>query len=248
MPQDPQAALSALLRASTIQDNDEILKAANAAIKANKGDVDSQHTRVVALLKLDRFDDAVRFVDEGGAKLQALCSLEKIYALYKVGRLDEASASLKQVGLAKRSLQHLAAQVAYRAERFNEATSIYRKLLDMEPDDEENDMTINAKAAEAQSAWQGLGSSSPGTLETEQPVTFELCYNEACFHIAQSAFSQASKLLQRAARLCDASDELSEEDKEVEMQPILTQQAYVYARLGKLKEAQDLLKSARREG
>lgn len=241
MPQDPAAALSALLRASSIHDHQEILKAANAAIKADKTDIRSQHIRVVALLKLDRFDDAVRSVDEGGAKLQAVCSLEKIYALYKLGRLDEALADLKRSGVEKRSMSHLAAQVAYRAERFDESRTIYQQLLDTNPDGEENDMSINLTAAAAQASWKGLA--SPSFLDEDQPESFELCYNEACFHIAQSAFSQAADLLQRAARLCDASDDLSEEDKQAEIQPILVQQAYVYARLGKLKEAQDLLKS-----
>lgn len=242
MPQDPAAALSALLRASTIQDHEEILKAANAAIKADRTDFTSQHTRVVALLKLDRFDDVVRSVDEGGTKLQGACGLEKTYALYKLGRLDDALASLKQTGLERRSLNHLAAQVAYRAERFDEARAIYQRLLDSDPNGEENDMGINMKAADAQAAWQGLATpvAGPGA---EHPESFELCYNEACSHIAQSAFSQAAELLQRAARLCDASDDLSEEDKQAEMQPILAQQAYVYSRLGKVKEALDLLNS-----
>ena len=64
MPQDPSAALSALLRSSSIEDHDEILKAANASIKAKKGDVTSHHTRVVALLHLDRFEDALRAIDD----------------------------------------------------------------------------------------------------------------------------------------------------------------------------------------
>jgi signal recognition particle subunit SRP72 len=241
MPQDPAAALSALLRSSSIQDHEEILKAANAAIKADRTDFTSQHTRVVALLKLDRFDDVVRSVDEGGTKLQGTCGLEKTYALYKLGRLDDALAALKQTGLERRSVKHLAAQVAYRAERFDEARSIYQRLLDTDPNGEENDMSINIKAADAQAAWQGVF--TPVAPSADHPESFELCYNEACSYIAQSAFSQAAELLQRAARICDASDDLSEEDKQAEMQPILAQQAYVYSRLGKAKEALDLLNS-----
>lgn len=245
MPQNPSAALSALLRASTIEDHDEILKAANAAIKADKSDAGSQHTRVVALLKLDRFDDVVRTVDEGGTKLQAMCAFEKTYALYKLGRLDDAVSTLKGIGLEKRKFNHLAAQVAYRAERFDEARAIYHRLLDTDPTDEENDMSINIKAADAQAAWKGSG--SPGIPGIEIADSFEVCYNEACACIARSAFPKAAELLQRAARLCDNSDDLSEDDKQAEMQPILAQQAYVYARLGKLKEARDLLKSIQSE-
>jgi len=125
MPQDPATILAAVLRAATIDDHEEVLKAANAAIKANRADEDAQHTRVVALLKLDRFDDAVRAISEGGVKIESRCALEKAYALYKLGQLDEAAAHLKSFGLGKRSFSHVASQVAYRAERFGSPTVMH---------------------------------------------------------------------------------------------------------------------------
>lgn len=243
MPQDPAAALSALLRSASIQDHEEVLRAANAALKANKAGTTAQHTRVVALLHLDRFDDALRAIGEAGDKLENACVLERVYALYKTGKLDDATTVLKSVGLEERSLSHVAAQVAYRAERFDEVHAIYQKLSsDDDSADEKNDLNINSKAATAQAEWQGITPSQPAD-DDEQPDAFEVCFNIACSCIARGALEQASSLLQRAARLCDASDDLSEEDKEAEMQPILAQQAYVYARLGKTKEAVDLYNS-----
>jgi signal recognition particle subunit SRP72 len=230
MPQDPAAALSALLRQSSINDHDEVLKAANAALKANKNDTDSQHTRIVALLKLDRFEDALRAIADGTPTLHSRISLEHAYALYKTGKLDEATSVLQSAGLEKkRSLQHVAAQVAYRAERFDEACNIYSRLLDTDPADEENDISINLRAALAQSSWLGYS-------VTEKVAA-------ACAHIANGSLETAADLLQRASRLCDASDDLTEEDKQAEMRPILAQQAYVFAKLGKLKEALDLYNS-----
>ena len=242
MPQDPAAALSALLRSASIQDHEEVLRAANAALKANKADITAQHTRVVALLHLDRFDDALRAIGEGGDKLENACLLERVYALYKTGKLDDATAVLKSVGLEERSLSHVAAQVAYRAERFDEVHAIYQKLGSEDAADERNDLNINSKAATAQAEWQGINPPQPA-YDDEQPDAFEVCFNIACSCIARGALEQASSLLQRAARLCDASDDLSDEDKEAEMQPILAQQAYVFARLGKTKEAVDLYNS-----
>ncbi|KPM43550.1 hypothetical protein AK830_g3022 [Neonectria ditissima] len=242
MPQDPAAALSALLRASSIQDHDEILKAANAAIKANKSDFVSQQTRIVALLKLDRFDDALRAIAEGGTKLNALCLLEQAYGLYKTGKLDEATTILQSIGLAKRSFGHMAAQVAYRAERFDDARAIYSRLLDADDDSgEENDLSINIRAAAAQSEWMGYSFMNPPP--TQDSDGFEICYNAACACIARGSLDDAANLLQRAIRLCDASDDLNDKDKEAEMRPILAQQAYVYAKTGKLKEALDLYRS-----
>ncbi|KAG5662334.1 hypothetical protein KAF25_004752 [Fusarium avenaceum] len=242
MPQDPAAALSALLRQSTIEDHDEVLKAANAALKANKNDVDSQHTRIVALLKLDRFEDALRAIADASLILQPRIALENAYALYKTGKLSEATAVLQSTGIEnKRGLQHAAAQVAYRAERFDEACNIYNRLLDTDPADEENDISINLRAAFAQSSW--LGYSSADKVSVQDSDGFELCYNAACAHIASGSFETAADLLQRASRLCDASDDLTDEDKQAEMRPILAQQAYVFAKLGKLKEALDLYNS-----
>jgi signal recognition particle subunit SRP72 len=217
MPQDPAATLSALLRSASIQDHEEVLRAANAALKANKADVTAQHTRVVALLHLDRFDDALRAIGEGGDKLENACVLERVYALYKTGKLDDATAVLKSVGLEERSLSHVAAQVAYRAERFDEVHAIYQKLSSDDTADEKSDMNINSKAATAQAEWQGITPSQPPDDDDEQPDAFEVCFNIACSCIARGALEQASSLLQRAARLCDASDDLSEEDKEAEM-------------------------------
>ncbi|RBQ81262.1 hypothetical protein FVER14953_07354 [Fusarium verticillioides] len=242
MPQDPAAALSALLRQSSVEDHDEALKIANAALKANKNDVDSQHTRIIALLKLDRFDDALRAIADGSPALHARIALEHAYALYKTGKLNEATSVLQAFGLEKkRSLQHVAAQVAYRAERFDEACNIYSRLLDTDPADEENDISINLRAAFAQSSW--LGYSVTDKISVQDSDGFELCYNAACAHIANGSLETAADLLQRASRLCDASDDLTDEDKQAEMRPILAQQAYVFAKLGKLREALDLYNS-----
>lgn len=240
MPQDPAAVLSSLLRASSIDDHDEILRAANAALKANKNDVATQHTRVVALLKLDRFEDALRAIDEGGNKLSHVCALENAYALYKAGKLDEATAALQSVGLEKRGFNHVAAQIAYRAEKFDEARTIYSRLLSSDVGDEENDLNINLRAACAQAEWQGF---SPADLPSQDTDSFEMCYNSACAYIARGSFDVAAELLERAVELCRTSDDLTDEDKEAELKPIIAQQTFVLASLGKLEESVELYKS-----
>lgn len=241
MPQDPSAALSSLLRGASIDDHDDVLKAANAAIKADKTDLLARQTKVVALLMLDRFDDAARFIKESGDALASKVQLEHAYALYKAGNLDEATAVLKAAGPKNHGFRHLAAQVAYRAERFDEADNIYEQLLEDGDEEEESDLKINLEAVHAQSEWAGVASStqSPNAL----PDSFELCYNIACFRIAKGHFESATKLLQRAAALCKASDDLLDEDREAELRPIWVQQAYVYAKEGKTKEALDLYNS-----
>ncbi|KAL2211922.1 signal recognition particle subunit [Sarocladium strictum] len=242
MPSDPVATLNSLLRSTSIIDDEEVLKAANAAIKNNSGDFSSHHARLVALLKLDRFDDALRAIDEGGDRLGTACALERAYALYKTGKLEEATQVLKASTRSDRSFRHVAAQVAYRAERYREAKEVYQSLLKDDSGDEVNDIAINMAAADAQAEWQGAPLSSAAPEEQEYD-TFELCYNAACACIARGSFHTAAKLLQKAKTMCDNSDELSDEEKKSEMRPILSQQAYVYARQGRDKEALDLYQS-----
>src|SRR6187402_2571146 len=133
MASNPTATLSSLLRGSTIEDHNEVLK-------TSKSSLDALHTRVVALLKLDRFNDALRALDDGGDRLAERCVLEKAYALYKTGQLTEAE-RLAQ-GATKRGLKHVAAQVAYRAEKFEDAARIYQELSaqNVAIEGEENDL------------------------------------------------------------------------------------------------------------
>ncbi|KAF5519875.1 Signal recognition particle subunit SRP72 [Colletotrichum aenigma] len=239
-PSDPAANLSALLRAASIQDHEEVLKAANASIKESKTDLTAHRTRVVALLKLDRFDDALRAIADGGDKLQDACVLEKAYALYKTGQLQAA----REIANSRpqRSFRHVAAQVAYRAEDFKDALDLHKGLLD-DPQDEANDLNINYLASAAQLEWKVVDDLSDEVAPTPLAAdidTFELAYNSACGCIARGELSKASTLLQRSLRLCDDSEDLSEDDKQAEMVPIMVQQVYVYSRLGKLGEALDV--------
>ncbi|PBP17865.1 signal recognition particle protein [Diplocarpon rosae] len=240
---NPTATLTSLLRGSTIEDHEEVLNAANAVLKSSKNNLDALHTRVVALIKLDRFADALRALDDGGDKLAERCTLEKAYALYKTGQLSEAQKIAH--GTKIRGLKHVAAQVAYRAERFEEAAWIYQELSSQSAaiHGEENDLRINMSAADAQLEWQGNGEKiessrkkpSRGDLEA-----FETSYNAACGCIARGDLGPGSVLLKRARDLCEALDELSDEEKRAEVLPIMVQQAYVFTKLGKLEEAEAL--------
>ncbi len=243
MASNPTATLTSLLRGATIEDHEDVLKAANAVLKSSKANPDALHARVVALLKLDRFDDALRALDDGGDKVAQRCVLEKAYALYKTGKLDEAAKLIQ--GDSKRGLKHVAAQVAYREERFADTARIYKELSAHASaiEGEENDLRINSSAADAQLEWQGNGSiveasrKKPGREDLD---AFETSYNAACGSIARGDLAAANFLLQRARTLCEALEELSEKEKEAELLPIKVQQAYVLTKLGQLEKAEAL--------
>jgi signal recognition particle subunit SRP72 len=103
------AELTKLLRQTHIASDDEILSAAESALKKSKGDVLAQHTRVVALLKLERYEDASRVFEESGSEeLKTTASLEHAYALYRSGKLKDAAKATKEG--TGRGFIHLAAQ------------------------------------------------------------------------------------------------------------------------------------------
>ena len=229
--------LTTLLRNTHITSHDEVLKAANNALKKSKSDTTAQHARIVALLKLDRFDDAVRAFDESPA-LKDEAKLEYAYALYKAGRLEEAA---KAAGKGDaRGLKHVLAQTTYRLERFDSARDLYEELGDgsAQAEGEANDLRINGAAVDAQLEWAGRGhlvtKKQPSREDLE---AFESAYNAACGAIARGELGKGEVLLRRARDLCLASEELSEDEKKAELVPIVAQMVYVLLRLGRTEDA-----------
>ena len=166
------SALTSLLARTSIDDHDEALSTADAALKASPKHLPAQHTKVIALLRLERYDDALRVIASGGDELEARCVLGKSYALYKTGALDESFALLKKYEDAQgsnRALRQVAAQVAYRVERFDEAVELFQSLMEDQQNGnvgEETDLKINLLAAHAQLEWQGRG--RPGAREEQK--------------------------------------------------------------------------------
>ena len=230
--------LTALLKKATIDDHDEILKASNAALKKNRSDTEAQHSKVVALLNLEEYDDAVKFVDECGDGLKTKAPLEYAYALYKTGKLREA-ADLAQA-IDDRGARHLEAQARYRLEDPIRTNEIYQEI-EKSPGREAFDLKVNRGALEAQSLW--LAQKDPVTARRpgrEDLDAFETAYNAACSSIARGELSQAEVLLKRAREACKHSEDLTEEQKTEELLPIAVQQLYVLEALRKTAEAESL--------
>jgi signal recognition particle subunit SRP72 len=101
-------SLSSLLAQTSLDDHEEFLKAANASIKKSKTDIEAQHVKAVALLKLDRYDDAVTAF-EGTPQLQEKARFEYAYALYKSGNAAKA-VEVASVNDSSRAMKHVLAQ------------------------------------------------------------------------------------------------------------------------------------------
>ncbi|KAM5467542.1 Signal recognition particle subunit SRP72 [Microsporum audouinii] len=237
-------SISALMQKTTINDHEEFIKACNSVLKKSRNDVDAQHIKTIALIKLDRFEDAIRVIEEGGDALKKILPLEWSYALYKSGRLDEATAIAASAG-SERGAKHVEAQATYRAECFDRTGKIYEDLLSNEraSTEELTDLQINITATEAQRLWaeqnNSIGSLVP---KSENLDIFEAVYNVACQHIAKGHYEKAHALLKRSKALCEASDELSPDDKKAELLPIIIQEVYLCLQQRKLEEADTLIR------
>ena len=102
-------SLNALLKRTTIEDHAEVLEACNANLKLSKSDIDIQHAKFIALLKLDRYGDALRVLEAGGDRLKQKARFEWAYALYKIGEYEQATAIANGVE-DQRGARHVEAQ------------------------------------------------------------------------------------------------------------------------------------------
>ncbi|EAU39361.1 conserved hypothetical protein [Aspergillus terreus NIH2624] len=239
----PSQSLASLLQRASIDDHEEVLQSSNETLAKSKSDIHAQHVKVVALLKLDRYEDCLRVFEEAGDKLKSRAAVEYAYALYKCSRLEEAIDVVSQVAN-DRGARHLEAQVTYRAEKFRRTAELYEALADDKSAIavEENDLRINAWAADAQLQWKGY----PELVRHHRPTrddleAFETVYNAACLSIAKGEFAQGEMLLKRAKELCRTSEDLTPEDRAAELLPIAVQQLYVLLRQGKSEEAESIL-------
>lgn len=232
-------SLSSLLAQTSIDDHEEILRAANADIKKSKTNVEAHHVKAVALLHLDRYEEAVQ-VFEGVTQLQEKARFEYAYALYRSG--DAAKAvEVAEKGDSSRAMRHVLGQAAYRTENFEQAGKVYKQLASESVKDEEYDIKINSGAVDAQLEWTGRGDlAQKKKPEREDLEVFETAYNAACGSISRGEFAQGLVCLKRAKDLCNALTELSDAEKKAELFPITVQQVYILTQLGKINEAEEL--------
>ncbi|KAJ6171365.1 hypothetical protein N7470_000432 [Penicillium chermesinum] len=234
-------SLSSLLQQASIDDHEEVIQSCNDVLAKSKNDLTAQHIKVIALLKLDRYEDALRALEAGGDALKKQAGFEHGYVLYKLGKLEEALETVARA-TPSRGASHLEAQASYRAEQFRRAADIYEKLAQQDSSHEANDLSINSWATDAQLQWKGesdyVRHERPSREDLE---SFETSYNAACLNIAKGQLRQGEVLLNRAKNICQTAEDLSVEEKAAELLPISVQDLYVLMQQGKTEEAEALL-------
>ena len=107
-----QSSLSTLLKRTSLGDPENDIKACDSILKRKGDDLEAQHVKAVALLKLDRFQEVARLFEDSGKRLKEKAPLEYSYTLYKVGRLSEAAKVASTMG-GSRAARHVEAQAVW---------------------------------------------------------------------------------------------------------------------------------------
>ncbi|CAH1103592.1 unnamed protein product [Psylliodes chrysocephalus] len=215
------------------------LKSANKILGVASQEFPAFQCKIVCLIQLSRFDEAISLMNKNPQFLQGLI-FEKAYSYYRANKPEEA---LKTIESSEEELDYrikeLKAQILYRLEKYNDSTKMYHEIIkNTHNDDYEDERYTNLSAAM-------VHLSAEETIETEdfREITYEQCYNKACLLIAQENYADAEKKLRQCEKLCREmleEDEASEEEIDIELALIRIQLAYVYQKQGRIKESQQM--------
>lgn len=219
---------------------DRALKVVNRILHFAREDEKAFHCKVVCLIQLSQFDEALKLL-KNNPKLGSSLSFEKAYCEYRLNRTEDALATIQSVAKPDSRLQELLGQVLYRLERYSQCCSAYKDLLKNTQDDYEEERETNLSAAMA--ALKLWGDEEPENVLLRED-TYELYYNAACLDIGREQYSEALEKLQQAEELCrkmhEDDPDVTTEDCETELSIVWTQMAYTLQKLGQNEAAMKL--------
>ncbi|KAJ3208921.1 hypothetical protein HDU67_006481 [Dinochytrium kinnereticum] len=225
-------------------DDEAVLKIANQLLGDNASDVDAFVLKVVALIRLDKFRDALAYIEGASASLKKEVQYEHAYCLYREHKHKECSElieSAKKTNLSG-DLAHLELQLLYRTEQYDLAKKVSDNIVtSLQSDDPYvSEIMTNLSAVNAFSVASGKSAELPSLDISE---TYETAYNRACIFISLEDFVSAENWLNIAKKRCTdvlREDGCSEDTIAKELTIIITQLAYVYQRTGRKGEAEEL--------
>ena len=220
-PVDTSSQYAELSKLQQIQDWDKASKLCNKILNIAPSDGLAFHCKIVCLLQMQKFQDALKQInDPGNQKFDSLdLSFEEAYCHY---RLNEALKALqvldKNMGTSKKEgpkHRELRAQILYRLERFSDCFDIYRDIIknSMVDDEFEEERMTNLAAVSANLEYEG---EAKNVFPDQDSSSYEMIYNRACYHLAAKRWNDACTDLKRSEELCkEASNEDNEEDDDV---------------------------------
>ncbi|GMS84405.1 hypothetical protein PENTCL1PPCAC_6580 [Pristionchus entomophagus] len=227
-----------IAKADQTGDYDRALKATNRLLKkfTKEGKI-AFKCKLVALIQLSLWDDALLLIKKTPSAEMGPAHLEKAYIHYRLNQNEESLEELAKCDPEDVRALELKAQLLYRLDRFQEAYEVYQHLLKNHSDDQDDERKANIVAVEAQLATNALNTVSV----VDSHDTFEQLYNAACVDIEAEKFNDALKKLDKALTLAqEILADQTEEEMEEECASIVLQKAFVLHKMGNVEEAAEM--------
>ncbi|KNC99257.1 uncharacterized protein SPPG_05512 [Spizellomyces punctatus DAOM BR117] len=232
---------------------DKIVETCDKILRSEPSDPDAIHTKIVALIRLEQYTNALKLIDSPTIPtfLREELVFERAYCLYRANRLQDCldlvrkqrEDAAKNFGSdVERSLRHLEAQVLYRFEKYDNCDQIYKELSTSAEEYEQGELRANILAVKAAAVANGEKLVDEMEIDVSSD-SYEVAYNVACMHLAKRELDQAASLLEKAKGLCReslAAEQYSEEEIQQELAVIAVQLAYVHQLQGRSAEAIEL--------
>ncbi|KAJ2829620.1 Srp72p [Coemansia erecta] len=221
-----------------------VAKHAQAGLKDYPLEAEFAKIKVVALIKMEKpaqaLDALKKARGNGLLSAKAMMYETAAYCHFALGDYDKADDVLKGVE-ASPAVDRLAAQIAYKSNRFAKCIEIYERLLaDTEsPSSEHDELLLNLAAAKAAAA-QASGKAQSGSSTDTSTDNYELMFNQATELLACGKAKEAAAILEAASALAKAnlaSEGWSAEDIQSEINPIQAQKAIALQCLGNVSDA-----------
>ncbi|XP_044765686.1 signal recognition particle subunit SRP72 [Coccinella septempunctata] len=211
-------------------------KIANKIIGLSPHDSLAFQCKIVCLIQLNKFEDAIQLLNKK-QEFASLLIFERAYCHYRINQHVEALKEIEKCDEDDNRIKELKAQILYRLESYEEAAKLYKEMVKTSNDDYDEERNSNLSAALLYSK------ESEVDIDDLRENTYELCFNKACLLISRELYVEAEKKLKQCEKLCREmleEEEASEEEIDIELASIKIQLAFVYQKLGRLKEAQQL--------
>ena len=217
-------------------DYENALETVDKILSVIPDDLDALYCKVVCLMQLSRFEDAIKMIDEIAKKEgETKFLFEKAYCLYRTDKCVESLQYVDKMAPGDQRFWDLKAQVLYRLERFSEATSVYEACLKQAADGCGNEREANYMAALASSGHANLLAQQ----ESLHADTVEQCFNRACCYLAAGMPNDALKMIDLAEERCKQG-EAEDEELEDELAVIRVQKGYALQLKGSTEQAMAL--------
>ncbi|RXH72231.1 hypothetical protein DVH24_033769 [Malus domestica] len=218
---------------------EKAVKVADQVLSINRGDEDALRCKVVALIKADDIDNALSTIRSSKSPPPDFSFFEA-YCLYRNNKIDEALELLKRQERNSATMI-LESQILFRSGKMDACIDIYQNL----PKPKVESLEINSAASLVAA---GRASEVKRTLEAlgvKATNSFELAFNTACSLIELEKYTEAEQLLLKARRIGQEalfSDNVPEDEIQIELAPIAVQLAYVQQKQEAVEAYTDIIK------